>query len=112
MQSVSEAAIAAAKQADIVGRKVLYGLPVTPAEFPPFVRDDGRRFHVRAPVPAGRFYGLGVIHVCRCQTKRLAEMVASALEYTAECSPKKHADAVADELENSATRIDTPAASR
>lgn len=56
-----------------------------PREFEPFRRGDGRRFHIRT-YNGGKWqvYGYGLEHICECETRGNAEMVADALERMAD----------------------------
>lgn len=54
------------------------------SDFEPHTRGDGRRFHVRAFNHHWQVYGLGLQHVCLCETADAAEMIAEALEVKAD----------------------------
>ena len=56
-----------------------------PRDYEPFRRGDGRRFHVRVHDAAREWqvYGLGLLHICFCNTEEKANMVADALEEVA-----------------------------
>lgn len=55
-----------------------------PKEYEPFRMGDGKRFHVRT-YNGGKWqvYGYGLDHICECDVRSNAEMVANALEQAA-----------------------------
>lgn len=46
---------------------------------------DNRRFHART-YNGGKYqvYGVGLLHICECETGEMADMIADALEQQAE----------------------------
>jgi len=73
----------ASEASERLEKTITDGGQFTAADFPPHVRGDGKRFHVRILGNGWQVYGLGLIHVCLCDDGRMANMVAKALEAAA-----------------------------
>jgi len=69
----------ASEASERLEKTIIDGGQFTAADFPPHVRGDGNRFHVRILGNGWQVYGLGLIHVCLCSDVRMANMVADAL---------------------------------
>lgn len=48
------------------------------ADYPP--QHDGKRFHVRELGSEWQVYGYGLLHVCMCDNREVADMISEALE--------------------------------
>ena len=67
---------------DRLERLIIDGGPITPSDFPR--QHNGQRFQVRVLGSLWQVYGLGMVHVCLCETEPMASMVAESLEESAE----------------------------
>lgn len=54
------------------------GTPIKPSDFPP--QHNGERFRVRELGNEWQVYGIGVVNVCTCTSKSMAEMIQKSLE--------------------------------
>jgi len=73
----------ASEASERLEQTIIDGGQFTAADFPPHVRGDGKRFHVRILGNGWQVYGLGLIYVCLCEDGRMANMIADALEAAA-----------------------------